>query len=438
MMETFLLVGLPYLALATFVFVTWYRLRNERFSQSALSSQFLENRILLWGSIPWHVGIGLVLVGHLVALLVPRLWHAALLNPVVLVVVESIGFGSGLLALFGLVVLLVRRVMSGRVQSVTTVMDLVVLLVLITQVGLGLSTASLHKWGGLWSTETATPYMWSIFTLSPDPALIAGLPPLFKAHVILGWVLLATIPFSRLIHILGVPMGYLFRPPQKVVWNSPRHAEATAASTEVSSARRDFLVGCASVTAGGALLGVGTADKLVRFFFGPRLSGHDQAELMSAKVARLEKTIEQKRFELERERNDYILISKLSELSPTEGKYFTDYAMNPGLAFLGKDGLPILLSAKCTHLGCTVGNQVNNDGKILCPCHVSYFDVDTGKPDADAPAKAPLPRLGWVVMDKTGAVLASMDPGKAVVGTLNPSDAGDHNLFIAKYHTRTA
>jgi nitrate reductase gamma subunit len=438
MMETFLLVGLPYLALATFVFVTWYRLRKERFSQSALSSQFLENRVLLWGSIPWHVGIAIVLLGHLVALVVPKLWHAALLNPIVLITVESIGFGSGLLALVGLLVLLFRRVLSARVQSVTTIMDIVVLLVLITQVGLGIATASLHRWGGLWSTATATPYMWSIFTLSPDPALIAGLPPLFKAHVILGWGLLATVPFSRLIHILGVPLGYLFRPPQKVVWNSPRHAEATVSSTEASTARRDFLVGCASVTAGGALLGVGTADKLVRFFFGPRLSGHEQAELMSAKVARLEKTIEQKKFELEREQNDYILISKLSELSTTEGKYFTDYAMNPGLAFLGKDGLPILLSAKCTHLGCTVGNQVNNDGKILCPCHVSFVDVATGVPDANAPAKAPLPRLGWVVMDKTGAVVASMDPGKAVKGSLAAHAADDHNVFIAKYHTRTA
>jgi nitrate reductase gamma subunit len=438
MIETFLLVGLPYLAIAMFIFVTWYRLRNDRFSQSALSSQFLENKVLLWGSIPWHIGIFLVLLGHVVALVVPKLWHGAMLNPVILITVESIGMASALLALFGLIMLFCRRVLSARVQSVTTVMDLIVLLILISQVSLGLATAVFYKWGGLWSTATATPYMWSILTFNPDPALIAGLPPLFKAHVILGWVLVAAIPFSRLIHILGVPLGYLFRAPQKVVWNNPRHQAANVVNVEAAAARRDFILGAASVAAGGALLGIGAADKMVRFFFGPRLSGHDQAELMSAKVARLEKTIEQKKFELEREQNDYILISKLTDLSPTEGKYFTDYAMNPGLAFLGKDGLPILLSAKCTHLGCTVGNQVNSDGKILCPCHVSYFDVLTGVPDADAPAKAPLPRLGWVVMDKAGAVVASMEPGKAVNGSLAAGGPGDHNVFIAKYHTRTA
>ncbi len=45
-------------------------------------------------------------------------------------------------------------------------------------------------------------------------------------------------------------------------------------------------------------------------------------------------------------------------------------------------------SAKCTHQGCPV-TRVEN-GKIICPCHDSHFDITTGAPTADSPAKAPL------------------------------------------------
>lgn len=45
-------------------------------------------------------------------------------------------------------------------------------------------------------------------------------------------------------------------------------------------------------------------------------------------------------------------------------------------------------SAKCTHQGCPV-TRVEN-GKIICPCHDSHFDITTGAPTADGPAKAPL------------------------------------------------
>lgn len=45
-------------------------------------------------------------------------------------------------------------------------------------------------------------------------------------------------------------------------------------------------------------------------------------------------------------------------------------------------------SAKCTHQGCFV-TRVEN-GKIICPCHDSHFDITTGAPTAQGPAKAPL------------------------------------------------
>lgn len=54
------------------------------------------------------------------------------------------------------------------------------------------------------------------------------------------------------------------------------------------------------------------------------------------------------------------------------------------------------LSAKCTHLGCTV-NRVDG-GKIYCPCHGSVFDAVTGKP-IQGPASTPLPTVQVTVRD---------------------------------------
>jgi nitrate reductase gamma subunit len=40
-----------------------------------------------------------------------------------------------------------------------------------------------------------------------------------KAHFLNAWVLVAVFGFSRLVHMLVVPLHYLWRPYQLVIWN---------------------------------------------------------------------------------------------------------------------------------------------------------------------------------------------------------------------------
>jgi Rieske Fe-S protein len=91
--------------------------------------------------------------------------------------------------------------------------------------------------------------------------------------------------------------------------------------------------------------------------------------------------------------------------------------------------MPLLISAKCTHLGCTVASEVNADGKILCPCHISWFDVKTGAPDPGSPAKAPLAHLDWVLMDSQGKIVARAAPGGPAV---EGADLSGTSVYIAK------
>ncbi len=196
--------------------------------------------------------------------------------------------------------------------------------------------------------------------------------------------------------------------------------------------RRYFLKGAIGISVGATLLLIGAIDKVFKFFFGPRLSQDEEMGIMHQRIDRLKATVSLCQLELEREQSNYILIASLAELDGTTGKYFTDYQMRPALAFKGKDGFPMLLSAKCTHLGCTVGNQVDAQGKILCPCHVSYFDVNTGEPDANSPAKEPLAHIAWVLMDKKGKVIASRSSTGEIKGNSIASALEGANVYIAK------
>ncbi|HEX9135767.1 MAG TPA: respiratory nitrate reductase subunit gamma, partial [Nitrospirota bacterium] len=60
-------------------------------------------------------------------------------------------------------------------------------------------------WGSSWYAGVAAPYLWSILALSPDVALISNLPFLVQFHVVGAFVILALLPFTRLVHILSLP-----------------------------------------------------------------------------------------------------------------------------------------------------------------------------------------------------------------------------------------
>jgi len=212
-------VVFPYIAVTLFIAVTIYRSIFRPFTVSSLSSQLLERKKLYWGSIPFHYGIVLILLIHLFALIFPKvllLWNAVTIR---LYLLEFTGFVLGLWCFVGLIVLLWRRVRVPNIKAVTTPMDLVVLLLLLVSVITGVLIASGYRFGSTWFTGVFTPYLWSLLILQPRPELVAPLPWLIQLHVLNNFILMAIFPFSRLIHIITWPLGYLFRPWQIVIWN---------------------------------------------------------------------------------------------------------------------------------------------------------------------------------------------------------------------------
>lgn len=213
-----LLIVLPYLALLVFLFGSIYRYRNNGFKVTSISSQFLEGKKLFWGSIPFHYGIGITFLGHLLAFLFPSgiiAWNG---EPWRLLLLEFTGFAFGLSAVVGMVGLIFRRLTNSRIRVVTSKMDGVVLSLLLVQLVLGVLVAYYQRWGSSWFAATLTPYLWSIFKLNPQISAVSAMPWLIKSHIIGAYLIILLIPFSRLMHILVLPLGYLWRPFQVVIW----------------------------------------------------------------------------------------------------------------------------------------------------------------------------------------------------------------------------
>jgi nitrate reductase gamma subunit len=218
-LNTFLFVAFPYAAMAVFLIGTIYRWRQKGFTVSSLSSQFLEGKKLFWGVIPFHIGLLVILTGHLVAFLVPWAilgWNA---SPIRLIILEVSAFIFGLSVVVGLAQLIFRRLTLPRIKAVTTKMDVAIEFLLLAQVVLGCWVALGFRWGSSWFAADLSPYLWSLVKFQPDTAAVFALPWVIKAHIVGAFLLLFMVPFSRLIHFVVAPLHYISRPYQQVIWN---------------------------------------------------------------------------------------------------------------------------------------------------------------------------------------------------------------------------
>ena len=214
----FYFMVLPYIAMLIFFLGTIFRYRKAPYSYSSLSSQFLENRRHFWGVVPFHYGIITVLIGHIVAFLLPRQILAWNSQPLRLYILEISALIFGLLTVVGLVGAIARRATVPKVRQVTNVFDWVVLALLLTQVVSGVYVALFHPWGSSWFASAIAPYLWSLVKFNPDLGYVAMLPIGVKIHIVLAYLIIGLAPFTRLVHILVAPNPYLWRRQQVVRW----------------------------------------------------------------------------------------------------------------------------------------------------------------------------------------------------------------------------
>ncbi len=215
-MTALLWLVLPYLAFAVFVLGHVWRWRRDQFGLTTFTTHLVENRLLRLGSPLFHLSALAVLVGHLLGLLAPRGWTAAIgvSDTHFHLVSVTAGTVAGAAMLAGVVLLVARRILDGRVRATTTVMDMVMYVVLGVVVLLGVWATVGVNLLGAGHDYRATVAVWfrGIFLLRPDRSLMAGAPLLFQLHALAALGLFAIWPFTRLVHVWSVPIALLWQP----------------------------------------------------------------------------------------------------------------------------------------------------------------------------------------------------------------------------------
>ncbi|WP_028047532.1 respiratory nitrate reductase subunit gamma [Cellulomonas sp. URHE0023] len=214
--DILLWVVLPYVAGAVFVVGHLWRYRYDRFGWTTRSSQVYESRLLRLGSPMFHIGILMVIGGHVVGLLVPRAWLEAVgvSEHVYHLGATWMGTIAAVLTLAGLAILIYRRRTVGPVFLATTRMDKVMYVVLGATLALGTTaTVMFQLLGDAYDYRgSISPWIRSLLTFQPDPELMAHVPLAFQLHILCALGLFALWPFTRLVHVFSAPLGYMTRP----------------------------------------------------------------------------------------------------------------------------------------------------------------------------------------------------------------------------------
>ncbi len=220
-MHEFLFGIFPYIALTILVVGSIARYETDPFSWKSSSSQLLRRKQLIWGSVLFHVGVLIVFFGHLIGLLTPievfdwlGIGHG--FKQLMAIVVGGV---AGVLALIGGGILFHRRVSDPRIRRNSSFADIAILAILLIQLLLGLGTIviSLDHLDG---HEMLRFMAWAqgIFTFQADAAsYIEGTALIFQLHLLLGLIIFVLFPFTRLVHMLSVPLRYLVRPGYQIV-----------------------------------------------------------------------------------------------------------------------------------------------------------------------------------------------------------------------------
>ncbi|WP_374016129.1 respiratory nitrate reductase subunit gamma [Paenibacillus thiaminolyticus] len=213
--DQFFWVIYPYIILIIFLVGLYYRYQTDQFGWTAKSSEVLEKKKLRWGSNLFHAGIMLVLFGHIGGLLIPKSWleSIGISDHLYHTVAIVLGSAAGLMTLVGCIILLLRRLTDPRIRRTSSFGDMlsIILLTLIVVVGMGATLFNATSRSGFDYRETIAPWIRGVLTFTPDGSLMKGVPFLFKCHIILGLGLFGVFPFTRLVHMLSMPIKYLKR-----------------------------------------------------------------------------------------------------------------------------------------------------------------------------------------------------------------------------------
>lgn len=215
LLNQFLWVVFPYIMLTIFVVGHIHRYNTDQFGWSAQSSKILEKRILKWGRPLFHYGIIFAFFGHVGGIIIPKYLFDSIGIDEHLYHIGAVWFGgaAGLVTLFGIIILVYRRLAVSRIRINSGTMDILVVLLLLLLViqGTYMTIVRNALVGAFQYRETIGPWFRSLLLLKPNPAYMTEVPLIFQFHVLTGFLFFGFMPYTRIVHLWSLPLEYLKR-----------------------------------------------------------------------------------------------------------------------------------------------------------------------------------------------------------------------------------
>jgi len=204
----------PYLAGTVFLVGSLLRFDHGQFTWKTGSSQMLSSHRMRLASNLFHIGIIVIFFGHLFGMLTPHWVYAPFLSAgtkqVLAIVIGGI---AGVLCLVGGAMLLHRRLTNPRVKASSSTMDTLILALIVAQAALGIITV-FFSLGHLDGEMMLTLAAWAqaiVFFGGGAADYMTEVSWIYKVHVFLGLTIILLFPFTRLVHVWSLPLGYLGR-----------------------------------------------------------------------------------------------------------------------------------------------------------------------------------------------------------------------------------
>src|SRR3990167_229757 len=204
----------PYLAGTVFLGGSLLRFDHGQYTGKAHSSQILAKKNMRLASNLFHVGILVIFFGHLFGMLTPHWVYAPFIsagNKQLLAII--IGGLAGAMCIVGGAMLLYRRLTNPRVKASSATMDTLILALILFQACLGMITI-IFSLGHLEGDVMLTLASWAqaiVFFSGGAANYLEEVSWIYKVHIFVGLTIILLFPFSRLVHIWSIPLGYLGR-----------------------------------------------------------------------------------------------------------------------------------------------------------------------------------------------------------------------------------
>ncbi len=210
-LNNFFLGYLPYIALGVFISGLLYRIYHRNNTIQVTSSQFIsKDKNLFWGSTLFHYAIIMVFFGHIFGLLAPEWMYIWLIsNETKRLLAIIMGGSSGIVALIGIALLTYRRFTNKKVQNTGKLQDYIIVSLLLMQIALGLWGTYITSQSPLEDYLAMEHWAQGLVIFKPNAwKYIIDADLVYKLHIVNGFFICIIFPFTKLMHMVMIPINY--------------------------------------------------------------------------------------------------------------------------------------------------------------------------------------------------------------------------------------